>query len=267
MLTTQEAFRTLGLDGPTKKHTVERAHRALSRRYLPNAATPPAAAPRYRRAQGAFIVLEKSDFPSTDFSYSRRASRDNAPAFTNAGIGAQAVYASRPRPYALADPYDYDTIDLGYLGHTDSETSDSRSSSDSFDSFSGLGISTSYSSLDDVFPHLSLNSCDSSDSDSSDSEPSDAGATPTESGGPRNPSWPRSIIACLLWILICVVLTSLSYFVFGEVQPAGWLCEYASMLQDRLIAGFRDASTTSLMVNGSMPDLRSQGGAYAGQHY
>lgn len=263
MLTPQEAFRTLGLDVSTEKHTVKRAHREFSRRYLPNIATPPAAVPRYRRAQCAYTTLEKIDFPSVDFSkdsvkHGQHLSRDMAQAFINAGIGAQVVYVPRLHSTDLADPYDYDAVDSGYLANMDSGSSDSRSSSISPCMFSSPSSSSTGWGSDTSYSGPPLGSSDSSDSDSTDFDPSDDGAGPVVSAGPRKSSSPQFITAWLLWFLVCIMLTSLSYLVFSEVQPAGWLCKYALMLQDRLIANFHDMSTRSLMSKGSMPDLRSR---------
>ena len=85
-----EALAILDITPEDQTHTIERAHRALQRRYMPNEMTPPAAAPRYRNIESAYATLQRTGPPSleqTESQLPRRPSRLTAPAFIHAGIG------------------------------------------------------------------------------------------------------------------------------------------------------------------------------------
>lgn len=96
-LTRAAALKTLELSEPPvcEKQKIERAHRALKRRYLPNEVTPPAAAPYFRRIEKAYSVLETSHVANTDTRKVRGDSsepidkRFTALAFFNSGFGSR----------------------------------------------------------------------------------------------------------------------------------------------------------------------------------
>lgn len=98
MVSTREALDTLELDSFSEKHTVNRAYRAVSQRYLPNAITPPAAVPRYRRVQVAHKALSQAALPfgsaDTDYHDTRHQNNQslNNVALIDSGIGFTKAY-------------------------------------------------------------------------------------------------------------------------------------------------------------------------------
>lgn len=96
MLPSAAAYSALELaSSAQEEHTVRRAHRALTRRHVPNELTPPAAAPRYRRIQYAYRSLKDAGFPDHEESSTSGAclgsdilvsEKLTAPAFIHAGL-------------------------------------------------------------------------------------------------------------------------------------------------------------------------------------
>lgn len=87
ILSLHDALSALEVTPPCGRQQVQRAHRALSRRYRPNEDTPPAAAPRYRRMRKAYRAInEDTPLYGTSLNAARRPSRITAPAFIDAGI-------------------------------------------------------------------------------------------------------------------------------------------------------------------------------------